>query len=310
MQEPFDGERFTYSLFLVLCNRIMTCCVAISLLLANQQDLKPVAPPHAYAAVSVSNVVATFCQYEALKHVSFPLQTLGKCAKMIPVMVWGTIIMRKRYGPKDYINAAVITLGCTLFLMTGDIKSKHASSDSSMFGILLMLGYLGFDGFTSTFQDKLFKGYQMTIYNQILYVQSFSAGFSTLGLLTAGQLGDSLAFVSRHPDALVSVLTLSAAATVGQLFISHTIKTYGALVFATVMTTRQFISILLSCLLFAHPLSGGQWLGTAAVFGALYYKALSKKESHGSKSTPVEAAPVTKAEEELPLVKPAEPNGN
>lgn len=27
-------------------------------------------------------------QYEALKHVSFPLQTLGKCAKMIPVMVW------------------------------------------------------------------------------------------------------------------------------------------------------------------------------------------------------------------------------
>jgi hypothetical protein len=30
------------------------------------------------------------------------LQTLGKCAKMMPVMVWGIIIMRKRYaaGPK------------------------------------------------------------------------------------------------------------------------------------------------------------------------------------------------------------------
>ena len=41
--------------------------------------------------------------------------------------------------------------------MTGSIKSKHASADSSIFGILLMLGYLGFDGFTSTFQDKLFK---------------------------------------------------------------------------------------------------------------------------------------------------------
>ena len=61
-------------------------------------------------------------QYEALKHVSFPLQTLGKCAKMIPVMVWGTLIMRKRYGARDYINAAVITLGCTLFLMTGSVK--------------------------------------------------------------------------------------------------------------------------------------------------------------------------------------------
>lgn len=58
---------------------------------------------------------------------------------------------------KDYLNAALITLGCTLFLMTGSVKSKHASSDSSVFGLLLMLGYLGFDGFTSTFQDKLFK---------------------------------------------------------------------------------------------------------------------------------------------------------
>lgn len=70
----------------------------------------------------------------------------------------------------------------------------------------------------------------MTIYNQILYVQSFSAGFSVLGLLSAGQLGPALAFVARHPEALTSILALSAAATVGQLFISHTIRSYGALV--------------------------------------------------------------------------------
>jgi hypothetical protein len=36
--------------------------------------MKPAVPPYNYAAVSVSNVVATFCQYEALKHVSFPMQ--------------------------------------------------------------------------------------------------------------------------------------------------------------------------------------------------------------------------------------------
>ena len=45
----------------------------------------------------------------------------------------------------------------------------------------------------------------------------------------------------------------------GQLFIIHTIKAFGALTFATVMTTRQFVSILLSCALFAHPLTLGQW---------------------------------------------------
>lgn len=290
MQEPFGGERFKYSLLLVLCNRLVTVAVAAGMLLAGGQDFGPVAPPQAYAAVSVSNVVATFCQYEALKHVSFPVQTLGKCAKMIPVMIWGSVIMRKKYNTKDYVVAAAVTLGCSVFIMTGEVTSKHAGSNSSMFGVMLMLGYLAFDGFTSTFQDKLFKGYQMTIFNQIMYVQAFSAGFSTLGLISAGQLGDAISFVMRHPDALGSILTLSAAATMGQLFISHTIKTYGALLFATVMTTRQFISILLSCVLFAHPLSLGQWGGTVVVFGALYYKTLSKKAESSGEHNPAKGS--------------------
>lgn len=145
-------------------------------------EMKPVAPIWTYAAVSLSNVVATTCQYEALKFVSFPVQTLGKCAKMMPVMVgsdeslflvvasdrlmcqvWGIIMLRKRYGVKDFGMAIAITLGCTIFLLTGEVKSKISKDmwESSVYGLALMLGYLGFDGFTSTFQDKLFKGYNM-----------------------------------------------------------------------------------------------------------------------------------------------------
>ena len=42
-------------------------------------------------------------------------------------------------GLKDYLNAALITLGCCVFLMTGTVKSKHAMADSSSFGVALML---------------------------------------------------------------------------------------------------------------------------------------------------------------------------
>ena len=61
--------------------------------------------PQQYAAVSLSNVAATTCQYDALKYVSFPVQTLGKCAKMIPVMIWGRLIMQKRYSLREYALA-------------------------------------------------------------------------------------------------------------------------------------------------------------------------------------------------------------
>lgn len=46
-------------------------------------------------------------------------QTLGKCGKMLPVMVVGTLTGGKKYGVKDYMIAVSITVGCMIFLMTG-----------------------------------------------------------------------------------------------------------------------------------------------------------------------------------------------
>jgi solute carrier family 35 (adenosine 3'-phospho 5'-phosphosulfate transporter), member B2 len=72
----------------------------------------------------------------------------------------------------------------------GTVTSKASRDvlDSSLFGCLLMVGYLGFDGFTSTWQDKMFKGYSMSIYNQILYVQLCSACVSFTSLVMFGQV--------------------------------------------------------------------------------------------------------------------------
>ena len=65
---------------------------------------------------------------------------------MMPVMIWGILILGKRYGLKDFGLAILITAGCTLFLLTGEVKSKVSSSmfDSSVWGLALMLGATGF----------------------------------------------------------------------------------------------------------------------------------------------------------------------
>ena len=63
----------------------------------------------------------------------------------MPVMIWGMLILGKRYGIKDFALAVLITAGCTLFLLTGEVKSKVSSSlfDSSVWGLALMLGRCG-----------------------------------------------------------------------------------------------------------------------------------------------------------------------
>ena len=75
---------------------------------------------------------------------------------------------------------------------------------------------------------------------------------------------------------------------VGTLFISYTIKTFGSLVFATIMTTRQFLSILLSCLLFAHPLSAGQWC--AWIGSRVLRQAQEEKKNKGRGGTGEDAS--------------------
>nr|CAB3459998.1 unnamed protein product [Digitaria exilis] len=249
MKIPYGVEKefFRYSLFLVFCNRITTSMVSAMVLLASKKSMDPVAPLHKYGVVSISNILTTTCQYEALKYVSFPVQTLAKCAKMIPVMIWGTIIMRKKYGGKDYFFAVIVTLGCSLFILypaSMDVSPFNKGRESTIWGVSLMLGYLGFDGFTSTFQDKLFKG-----------ADSPESSDSGCGLYVA---------------------------TASQFFISYTIRTFGALTFATIMTTRQLVSILLSCVWFVHPLSWMQWVGAAIVFGALYTKSFLRSKPQKS----------------------------
>ncbi|XP_020674121.1 UDP-galactose/UDP-glucose transporter 5B-like isoform X2 [Dendrobium catenatum] len=252
MRVPYgeDKEYFRFSLFLVLCNRIITSAVSGGVLLISEKTLIPAAPMHKYCAVSLSNILTTTCQYEALKYVSFPVQTLAKCAKMIPVMV------------------------------SDDINPNQIGRESTLWGVTLMIGYLGFDGFTSTFQDKLFKGYDMEIHNQIFYTTLCSTFLSFCGLVVQGHLLMAIDFMLRHQDCIFDVLLLSTVATASQFFISYTIRTFGALTFATIMTTRQLVSIMLSCFWFSHPLSWEQWFGAVIVFGTLYTKSFLRSNQH------------------------------
>jgi len=284
MTQPYglEGEIFKNSAFLVLNNRIVAMLIAISIMKYKSEPIRNAAPIIKCGGISLSNTMATFCQYEALKYVSFPTQTLGKCGKMIPVLILGTIFLSKKYTWKDFVVALLVTVGCTAFVLTGDISDQRNEKSDSFYGLLLMGGYLFCDGFTSVFQEKLFKGYNMSTYNQMLYVNLCSAIISFLMLLLSGELFPSVLFSLKYPQFFVNSLGLSICATCGQLVIYYSIKSFGALFFSTVMTIRQVVSILLSCIIYLHPLTISQWLSAFLVFGSLYYKeALMKTHHHG-----------------------------
>merc|ERR1719471_956402 len=304
MSEPYGTEMFTISVFLVFCNRMFAVLYAMIMILVKGEPGKNSAPLWKYLAISASNVGASYCQYEALRYVSFPVQMLGKSFKMMPVMVWGMVISGKRYGLSDWLIAAAVTGGVTEFLLTGSIAAKHQHG-TSVHGLILLLVFLGLDGFTSTFQEKLFKEHKTSKYNQMVYVNGFSGLVSFITLLATRSLVKSLVFCGNHPVFIRDFVVLSASAVGGQWFIYSQVKEFGALVFAATMNTRQVVSILVSYATYKHAITGLQVIGLLLVFAGLFYKSFRGLYSDSQ----------TKAKDEKsallgPPAAKAEPEGN
>merc|ERR1740121_1451263 len=213
--------------------------------------------------------------------------------------MWSIIISGKKYGRKDWLIALGVTWGVTQFLLSGEIKSRHSEKESSIYGLILLLCFLACDGFTSTFQEKLFKEHKTSKYNQMLYVNSGSAVVSAASLLLSGSAPTAVAFCFRHPDFAMHAATLSGAAVAGQFCIYSLVKEFGALTLAVTMNLRQVLSILVSYLFYVHPITLLQVLSLAMLFGAPFYK--SYDAFHEARAGDKSAAVVAPTGDAVPM---------
>ncbi len=164
-------KKFKNSQFLVFSNRISGLILSFIIIgivntykrcqhysiykIANTNNM---APLFVCSYSSLSNVVSSWFQYEALKYVSFTTQLLAKSSKSIFVMLVGRVVNNKKYEPIEYICVSIIAVGLYLF---SDVQETLSDTDSivqtTLPGIFCLLCYLISDSFTSNWQDNLLK---------------------------------------------------------------------------------------------------------------------------------------------------------
>ena len=158
MTQPYEsGERFRSSKFLVFANRFLALLAAYIGVKMTGEPLNRSArgtPLYKFSFSSVSNILSSVCQYEALKFVSFPTQVLAKSCKMVPVMLMGYLVSQRTYKPFEYLVAVAVTAGAMIFKLyeTNDAPVQN----TEFIGIVLIVAYMGCDSFTSNWQSKIF----------------------------------------------------------------------------------------------------------------------------------------------------------
>ncbi|XP_035740299.1 adenosine 3'-phospho 5'-phosphosulfate transporter 1-like [Vespa mandarinia] len=264
-----NQDHFEDSQFLVFINRILAFLMsALYLLIQKQPQHK--APLYKYVFCSLSNIMSSWCQYEALKYVSFPTQVLAKASKIIPVMIMGKIISHTTYEYYEYVTAILISVGMTMFMLnSSDYKNDGATTIS---GIILLGSYLVLDSFTSTWQNALFVEYGTTSIQMMCAVNMFSCLLTVTSLIQQSSFPFIYFFMKKYPRFIMDCLLISICSASGQLYIFYTISKFGPITFVIMMTIRQGLAILLSCLIYHHEIKMIGILGILLVFGSVFLR--------------------------------------
>lgn len=273
--------KFGNSQFLVFVNRALAFVVASICILFTRQP-RHTAPLYKYSYSSFSNIMSSWCQYEALKYVSFPTQVLCKASKIIPVMIMGKIVSKKTYPYYEYIVGVLLSAGVSLFLLAADPSGKRSSAATTFSGAIILLGYMAFDSFTSNWQSELFTTYKMSTFQMMFGTNLFSCLFTVWSMIEGGNFLSAIWFMMSHPEFAFHALILSLTSATGQLFIFYTIQSFGPVVFTIIMTIRMMLSIMLSCFIYSHPLSAQAVFGVIVVFFALFLRVYGRYRSKPS----------------------------
>jgi drug/metabolite transporter (DMT)-like permease len=172
-----------------------------------------------------------------------------------------TRIMRTASGSEEEVGSSYILDSTSSLVGSLGAKLLSRAQESIYIGVCILLVYLAADGFTSSYQQRLFRVKKTSIFDQMFWMCVFGTLLSGIWLICCGQLSYCLTFLRRYPKINRDIVYLSLSSAFSQVAITYTIHAFGAVTLASIMTIRQVVSIALNSVVFRESLNTLQWLG-------------------------------------------------
>jgi len=290
-RDPRTGTSFGY----VWCLQVLESTASIGLGVVGRfvcdgsggrKDYLPLRP---FVLSGVSQVLAkVFCSLSLAAGLSFPVLTLSKAAKIVPVMLGQLLLGGSTYGIRDYLFAGLLVSGTVLLSLGSSKNANHSSHDdrNSTMGIAFVLLSLVMDGCTGGLQKQLKRDMAATpptTYEFLLYTHISMLTTAFVVSVITGDLWHGLVYIQQQPAVAVLVTQLCLLSVVGQSFIFYLISNFDPMLCATVTTTRKMWSVLLSIFLFQHQLSTMGYSGLVLALAGLGVELQSKVFGKGGR---------------------------
>jgi len=284
-----DGTKFKEAWFLTAIEALANVVFgAIGLLIFGYQNLAHV---QKWFAISGATQVCAkaFTTLAMTNGLSFPVVTLAKSAKMLPVMIGTILLGNATYTLADYASVLSIIFG-TCMVSLGNKKKGGANSQLGIAFIVLSLlcdGAVG--GLQKRVTNEAKKANTKVSSSEMMFWTNLYMTITAAAVAMAtGEFFSGYAFCINNPVIFEAILKFALVSAVGQSFIFYFITTFDSLTTTTVTTTRKVFSVLLSIFVHGHAMSNEAWCGLAlACVGIMYeiYKKVVEVDHSAEKKT-------------------------
>lgn len=234
-------------------------------------------PFKTYLFLALTTLTTMGFSNASLGYLNYPTQVIFKCCKLIPVLIGGILIQRKRYGPLDFGAALVMCLGLIFFTLA----DSKVSPNFDFMGVVMISIALVADAIIGNVQEKTMKQYHAGNAEVIFF--SYGIGFIYLlfGLAVTGYLLPGVTFFAENPGQKYgSALIYSLSGYSGMQIVLTFVRRFGAFVTVTVTSFRKVLTITLSFVLFSKPFTMQYVYSGALVLLGIYFNLLSKNYRH------------------------------
>ena len=223
-------------------------------------------PYKLYALIAFLTVGTIGCSNTSLAFLNYPTQVIFKCCKLIPVMIGGILIQRKKYGVLDFLAAVLMTTGLIFFTLA-DVSVEP---NFDFRGILLISLALLFDATIGNVQEKTMKALKRSNTEMIYYSYLFGSGYLLIGLLLTNNFIEPFLFCQNNLEIYIQIFLFSLSGYIGLQFVLALVRLFSAYLAITVTTFRKALSMIVSFLFFEKPFTMQfVWSGCIAITGVV-----------------------------------------
>lgn len=277
------GEMINHTVAIVILQSIFSYIFGVILCILNPTQAHGMTIP-TQLKCGIYTFISLVAGLQGNINLNFVTNNLVQNCKSLAILFITAVSGKYKYNRNEIITVFLMTTG--IFVYFSDIEQKNTKQVTWLSYLtcavsLLSSGLLGASQKVATDKES------STSYDLLKYTNLWAGICSILYAFFTGEMWTYLEFYPKYPRALSEVFVLVMTGVVGQFFIYYTIEKFSPLFFSIVSTSRKFMNIYISILVFGHKISmiqyGGMFLITFGVVYEIWSKSAGTKKTQDKK---------------------------